>query len=102
MLREAKKGLPVSGDASAHHAHLSEIDLGYRFPGHDPAARSPRDRDAALWTFADGTIDALPDHAGDEDAKCLCRIKTGQWPELPLPPAQRPRRRASRCPTPQQ
>jgi len=24
-----KKGLPVSGDASAHHAHLSEIDLGY-------------------------------------------------------------------------
>src|SRR5437773_9266716 len=30
MVRAAKKeGLPVTSDISAHHAHLSEIDLGY-------------------------------------------------------------------------
>src|SRR5712692_7366019 len=46
MLREAKKeGLPVSCDASAHHVHLSEIDLSY-FDAHChviPPFRSLRD-----------------------------------------------------------
>src|SRR5258706_557687 len=76
MLREAKKeGLPVSGDASAHHAHLSEIDLGY-FDSHChviPPFRSLRDRDALRSGLADGTIDALcSDHAPvDDDAKQL-------------------------------
>src|SRR5260221_1528477 len=76
MLREAKKeGLPVSGDASAHHAHLSEIDLGY-FDSHChviPWSRSLRDGDALRSGLADGTIDALcSDHAPvDEDAKQL-------------------------------
>src|SRR3989449_545182 len=49
MLRTAKKeGLPVTCDASVHHAHLSEIDLGY-FDSHChviPPFRSLRDRDA--------------------------------------------------------
>ena len=76
MLRAAKKdGLPVSCDASAHHAHLSEIDLGY-FDSHChvvPPFRSLRDRDALRAALADGTIDALcSDHAPvDEDAKQL-------------------------------
>ena len=76
MLRAAKKeGLPVSCDASAHHAHLSEIDLGY-FDSHCnvvPPFRSLRDRDALRAGLADGTIDALcSDHAPvDEDAKQL-------------------------------
>ena len=76
MLRTAKKeGLPVSCDASAHHAHLSEIDLGY-FDSHCnvvPPFRSLRDRDALRAGLADGTIDALcSDHAPvDEDAKQL-------------------------------
>jgi dihydroorotase len=76
MLRAAKKeGLPVSGDVSAHHAHLSEIDLGY-FDSHChviPPFRSLRDRDALRAGLADGTIDALcSDHAPvDEDAKQL-------------------------------
>ncbi len=76
MLRAAKKeGLPISGDASAHHAHLSEIDLGY-FDSHCnviPPFRSLRDRDALRAGLADGTIDALcSDHAPvDEDAKQL-------------------------------
>ena len=76
MLREAKKeGLPVSCDASAHHVHLSEIDLSY-FDARChviPPFRSLRDRDALRAGLADGTIDALcSDHAPvDEDAKQL-------------------------------
>jgi len=76
MVRAAKKeGLPVSSDISAHHAHLSEIDLGY-FDSHChviPPFRSLRDRDALRSGLADGTIDALcSDHAPvDEDAKQL-------------------------------
>jgi len=76
MVRAAKKeGLPVSSDISAHHAHLSDIDLGY-FDSHChviPPFRSLRDRDALRSGLADGTIDALcSDHAPvDEDAKQL-------------------------------
>src|SRR6267378_3923639 len=76
MLRTAKKeGLPVTCDVSVHHAHLSEIDLGY-FDSHChviPPFRSLRDRDALRSGLADGTIDALcSDHAPvDEDAKQL-------------------------------
>ena len=76
MMRAAKKeGLPVSCDAGAHHAHLSEIDLGY-FDSHCnviPPFRSLRDRDAIRAGLADGAIDALcSDHAPvDEDAKQL-------------------------------
>jgi dihydroorotase len=76
MLRAAKEeGLPVSCDVSAHHVHLSEIDLGY-FDSHChviPPFRSMRDRDALRAGLADGTIDAIcSDHAPvDEDAKQL-------------------------------
>ena len=74
MVRAAKEeGLPITCDVSAHHAHLSEIDLGY-FDSHChvvPPFRSLRDRDALRAGLADGTIDALcSDHAPvDEDAK---------------------------------
>jgi len=74
MVGAAKsEGLPISCDAGAHHAHLSEIDLGY-FDSHChvvPPFRSLRDRDALRAGLADGTIDALcSDHAPvDEDAK---------------------------------
>ena len=76
MVRAAKKeGLPVTCDVSAHHAHLSEIDLGY-FDSHCrviPPFRSLRDRDALRAGLADGSIDAIcSDHAPvDEDAKQL-------------------------------
>jgi dihydroorotase len=74
IVRAAKKeGLPLTCDVSAHHAHLSEMDLGY-FDSHChvvPPFRSLRDRDALRAGLADGTIDALcSDHAPvDEDAK---------------------------------
>ncbi len=74
MVRQAKsEGLPVTCDVSAHHAHLSEVDLGY-FDSHChvvPPFRGLRDRDALRAALADGTIDALcSDHAPvDEDAK---------------------------------
>jgi dihydroorotase len=74
MVRAAKsEGLPLTCDAGVHHAHLSEIDLGY-FDSHChvvPPFRSLRDRDALRQGLAEGTIDALcSDHAPvDEDAK---------------------------------
>jgi dihydroorotase len=74
MVRAAKsEGLLITCDVGAHHAHLSEIDLGY-FDSHChvvPPFRSLRDRDALRAALADGTIDALcSDHAPvDEDAK---------------------------------
>jgi len=76
MVRAAKmEGLPVSCDVAAHHAHLSEMDLGY-FDSHChvvPPFRSPRDRDALRAGLADGAVDAIcSDHAPvDEDAKQL-------------------------------
>lgn len=76
MVRAAKsEGLPITCDAGAHHAHLSEVDLGY-FDSHChvvPPFRGIRDRDALRAALADGTIDALcSDHTPvDEDAKQL-------------------------------
>jgi len=76
IVRAAKaEGLPVSCDVSVHHAHLSEVDLGY-FDSHChvvPPFRGVRDRDALRAGLADGTVDALcSDHAPvDEDAKQL-------------------------------
>jgi dihydroorotase len=74
LVRQAKdQGLPVTCDVSAHHVHLSEMDIGY-FDAHChvvPPFRSTRDRDALRQGLADGTVDALcSDHAPvDEDAK---------------------------------
>ncbi|MCW5574583.1 MAG: dihydroorotase [Burkholderiales bacterium] len=74
MVREARaRGLPVSCDIGIHHAHLSEMDIGYFDPNcHlSPPLRSLRDRDALRAGLADGTIDALcSDHTPvDEDVK---------------------------------
>jgi len=74
MVRDAKKrGLPVSCDIGIHHAHLSEMDIGYFDPNcHlSPPLRSLRDRDALRAGLADGTVDALcSDHTPvDEDVK---------------------------------
>jgi dihydroorotase len=74
MVRDAKaRGLPVTCDIGIHHAHLSEMDIGYFDPNCHltPPLRSQRDRDALRAGLADGTIDALcSDHTPiDEDAK---------------------------------
>ncbi len=76
MVRQAKRqGLPVTCDISIHHAHLTEMDIGY-FDSNsrlDPPLRSQRDRDALRAALADGTVDAAcSDHTPvDEDAKQL-------------------------------
>ena len=76
MVRAAKRdGLPLSCDVGIHHAHLSEVDLGY-FDSHShlqPPLRTARDRDALREGLKDGTIDALcSDHTPvDEDSKLL-------------------------------
>ena len=76
MVRQAKNlGLKVSCDVAVHHAHLSEMDIGYFDPNCHltPPLRSQRDRDALRAALADGTVDALcSDHAPvDDDAKQL-------------------------------
>jgi len=76
MVRQAKRlGLKVSCDVAIHHAHLSEMDIGYFDPNCNltPPLRSQRDRDALRAALADGTVDALcSDHAPvDDDAKQL-------------------------------
>jgi dihydroorotase len=76
LLRRAKaEGLPVSCDVSAHHVHLTDLDIGF-FDSNsrvDPPFRSQRDRDVLRAALADGTIDAIcSDHTPvDDDAKQL-------------------------------
>ncbi|MBU1689968.1 MAG: dihydroorotase [Gammaproteobacteria bacterium] len=76
LIRAAKaEGLPVTCDVAIHHAHLSEMDIGF-FDANChliPPLRSQRDRDALRDALADGTVDALcSDHAPvDDDAKLL-------------------------------
>lgn len=76
MVREAKRrGVAVTCDVSIHHAHLSEMDVGYFDPNCHltPPLRTLRDRDALRQALAEGTVDALcSDHTPvDEDAKQL-------------------------------
>jgi len=76
MVRAAKvEGLPVTCDVAIHHAHLSEMDIGYFDTNCHliPPLRSRRDRDALRQGLQDGTVDALcSDHAPvDDDAKLL-------------------------------
>lgn len=76
MVRQAKRqGLPITCDIGVHHAHLTEMDIGY-FDANShliPPLRSQRDRDALRAALADGTADALcSDHTPvDEDVKQL-------------------------------
>jgi dihydroorotase len=76
MVRAARaQGLNLSCDVAIHHAHLSEMDIGYFDPNCrlTPPLRSQRDRDALRDALADGTAAALcSDHAPvDDDAKQL-------------------------------
>lgn len=76
MVREAKqKGLLVTADVSAHHLHLTELDIGF-FDTHahlKPPLRTQRDLIALRTGLADGTIDAIcSDHTPvDDDCKLL-------------------------------
>jgi dihydroorotase len=75
-VRRAKdEGLRVTCDIAVHHAHLSEMDVGY-FDANCcvmPPFRSERDREALRRGLADGTVDAVcSDHTPvDDDAKQL-------------------------------
>ncbi len=76
MVRQAKQqGLRVTCDIAIHHAHLSEMDIGYFDPNCHltPPLRAQRDRDALRRGLADGTVDALcSDHTPvDDDGKQL-------------------------------
>lgn len=73
--RARREGLPITCDVSAHHLHMTDLDIGF-FDSScrvDPPFRSERDRDAIRAGLADGTIDAVcSDHTPvDDDAKLL-------------------------------
>ena len=76
LMRAAKAdGIAVTCDIAVHHAHLTEMDIGF-FDAQCrvvPPFRSQRDRDAIRAALKDGTIDAIcSDHAPvDEDDKAL-------------------------------
>ncbi|MEN9773168.1 MAG: hypothetical protein RL322_238 [Pseudomonadota bacterium] len=76
LIRGARReGLPITCDVSAHHLHMTDLDIGF-FDSNcrvDPPFRSERDRDALRAGLAEGTIDAVcSDHTPvDDDAKLL-------------------------------
>lgn len=74
MVKQAKlDGIKITCDVSAHHLHLSEMDIGYFDTNYhlSPPLRGLRDRDAIRAGLENGVIDALcSDHAPvDDDAK---------------------------------
>ncbi len=76
LIRQAKaERLNVTCDVSAHHVHLTDMDIGFFDPNARmvPPLRDQRDRDAIRAGLADGTIDAIcSDHTPvDDDAKLL-------------------------------
>ena len=76
LMRAAKKeGLPVTCDIAIHHAHMTEMDIGF-FDARCrvvPPFRTQADRAAIRGGLKDGTIDAIcSDHAPvDDDSKQL-------------------------------
>lgn len=76
LIREAKKqGTQVTADVSAHHLHLTDLDIGF-FNSHahlKPPLRSMRDKEALCQGLKDGTLDAIcSDHTPvNDDAKLL-------------------------------
>ena len=73
VARAQYDGLPISADVSAHHLHLTEMDLGY-FDSQchvHPPLRTERDHDALRKGLAKGTLLAVcSDHQPHEtDAK---------------------------------
>jgi len=73
IARASHDGLPISADVSAHHLHLTEIDvLDFDSRCHvRPPLRTQRDRDGLREGLRDGTITAIcSDHQPHEaDAK---------------------------------
>ncbi len=74
MIERAQgEGLPVSADVTAHHLHLTEMDLGFYNPNCHvrPPLRTQRDREGLRGGLRRGTLAAIcSDHQPhDADAK---------------------------------
>ncbi len=73
VARARYDGLPVTADVTAHHLHLTEMDLG-EFDARchvEPPLRTQRDRDGLRYGLVEGTLGAVcSDHQPHEpDAK---------------------------------
>ncbi len=73
IARAQHDGLPVTADVTAHHLHLTEMDIGF-FDSNchvQPPLRTQRDRDALISALANGNLNAIcSDHQPhDADAK---------------------------------
>jgi dihydroorotase len=76
LVKQAKqRGIAVTADVSAHHLHLTELDIGYfNTQTHvKPPFRGQRDKEALCLGVKSGAIDAIcSDHTPvDDDAKLL-------------------------------
>ncbi|MDH5300892.1 MAG: dihydroorotase [Gammaproteobacteria bacterium] len=73
IARAKHDGLPVTASVTAHHLHMTEMDLGdFNVNAHvRPPLRSERDRDGLRQRLAEGVISAIcSDHQPhDSDAK---------------------------------
>lgn len=73
IARAQYDGLPVTADVTAHHLHLTEMDIGF-FDSNchiKPPLRTQRDREALVAALATGNVNAIcSDHEPhDADAK---------------------------------
>ncbi len=73
IARAQYDGLPITADVTAHHLHLTEMDIGY-FDSNchvRPPLRTQRDREALVGALATGNLNAIcSDHEPhDADAK---------------------------------
>ncbi len=73
IARAQYDGLPVTADVTAHHLHLTEMDIGF-FDSNchvRPPLRTQRDREALVGALATGNLNAIcSDHEPhDADAK---------------------------------
>lgn len=75
LVQAAKReGLPITCDVSAHHVHLSEINIGFFDTNAriNPPFRSEHDREVICAALLDGTIDAIcSDHTPINNDKKL-------------------------------
>ncbi len=82
LLRQAKaEGLPVTGEVTAHHLLLTEMDVDNANHKMNPPLRSEEDRQALIQGLLDGTIDLIANdhapHSEEEKSKGMVKSPFG-------------------------
>lgn len=82
LLRQAKaEGLPVTGEVTAHHLLLTEMDVDNTNHKMNPPLRSEEDRQSLIQGLLDGTIDLIANdhapHSEEEKSKGMVKSPFG-------------------------